>query len=239
MKSEHTNKRCKHILVTLGFIAGGAGCTPYYKVLKEEFPQGIIQSVFDRSIIDRNIKTTGLYDQFTTELRAAALWMCDDVRRVYVQALWNKEGRKEEFKAEFLNAELQKNKHTISFYVAFTSPNNVDRMALHEKNPYWSLSLIMPDGTMRIPQGIKEIDEESSPIIESFFGRHFNGFRRLFLVTFPYTKDEFSAPNLNCLPDPCLSLRISSSLKQAPDLTWKLSGIPLAQKSEHEDFYWV
>jgi len=220
------------------FLAGAAlfvlsGCVPYQKIVRTEFPQGK-RDVKQRDIIGRNLRNMRILDEYSTDIELDALWMSDEVRELYVDMKTRKEARDDETSLEMLTTHLEKNDNALTFYVLAYTPEN-HRSDLHDKDPFWSLYLKMPDGKKRRATSIKEVDGvDLDPIIKEMFGHRLTQYKRAFIVTFPV------APiSLGDLPGKDVKMHLVARSAQAKGmLTWEL-GVDDVKKHTLEDYYWI
>jgi hypothetical protein len=215
------------------------GCIPYHKLSKTEFPQGQDLDLKSYAIAQLYLKSSAVYNQFTTLAIFDALWLSDDVRNAYVCQNCLSSGKNEESKQAFLNRQLEENKHEISFYVLADIRQHFGR-GLNEKNSYWK-PFISVDGQKIEPVLIKEV--ELDPEYKTFFDPRFSSLKTAYLVQFPAT----DASGKHYLKD-CKKLELTiSSVEKACCLEWDLSKLEQAVEKvqaskkrvkKNGDYYW-
>ena len=209
------------------------GCVPYQKIVKTEFPQGE-RELKNRNVVGRNIRDLRVLDEYATDIEVNALWMSDEVREEYVDMVTRKKALDMATRADLLEGHIEKNDNTLTFYVFVYTPES-HRSDLHDKDPFWSLYLKMPDGKKRHATSIKEVDiVDLDPTIKEFFGHRVTPYKRAFVVDFPV---KAFSPSGFIGSDMKMHLVVRST-KAKGRLTWDL-GEEKKKKHTSEDYYWI
>ncbi len=218
---------CLLIVLTL------SGCIKYYKVLKNEFPQGEDFSP-EEDVMRRYVRNTAVYDQFQTLAHFDAMWLSDEMKTTYVGLHGARIGRDEEGRETLLRRQLEENKHWISFYI-LADIREKNHTSLSEKNASWTFYLELSDGERVQPVSIKEVEIE--PEYQYLFGHRFNNHKSSYLIKFP-AHDLTGEPYLD--QGPVMKLGCCSASKKTT-MAWKMLEKPekkIKKESLHEDFYW-
>jgi hypothetical protein len=226
-----------------------SSCIKYYETIKTEFPQGS-ELEDKREVVANNLRSTVIYDQFSTVAIFNALRLSDEVRMAYVDIYTRKRGIEGEAKEALLKRQLEENKHWISFYL-LADIRDKTYVSLSEKSSYWTPFLQLGDNVKVTPLSIKEVDIE--PEYQFFFGTKFNLFKIAYLVKFPARDSMDTLYKTNDIT----TKFVLSSTKKTGELVWddrakehdheleknktgnrkKLSKNKKLRKDE--DFYWI
>lgn len=220
-----------YLFLAMGALVVLPSCIPYNKVVKSEFPQG--ESYDDnREITYHNVRSTTVYDEFTTKGIFHALRLSDQARTAYVDVHCRKRGIIGEGKKAMLNRQLEENKHWISFYV-LADIREKTYTSLSEKNSVWTVYLDVGNDINLAPESIKEVDLE--PEYQAIFAHRFSLFKTAYLIKFPVTDGAGKHYDGD---DVDLKLVVSSPYKKG-ELAWKQSDSIITEKlRKDEDFYW-
>lgn len=201
--------------------------------MKSEFPQGERENK-NRNVIGRNVRDMRIHDEYSTDIEVNALWMSDEVRQNYVDIVARKKGLDIATKADLLEGHIEKNDTTLAFYVLVYTPETY-RSDLHDKEPFWSLYLKMPDGQKRQATSIKEVDiVDLDPTIKEFLGHRVTPYKRAFVVIFPVKAFVYEG-----FEDSDMKMHlVVRSTKAKGKLTWDL-GDDKKRKYTTEDYYWI
>jgi len=151
------------------------GCNKIIDWGKDNFYQG--EKVEKDIDIARNyLKSQRVYDQFTISGHFDALWLSDEVRKVYTDIYCKRRSKTDEQKQIFLRRQLEENNHFITFYLL-----SLQHIVLGEAESTWSISLKVGDKSLN-PVKIKTID--LSPEYLDIFGKKYNKFKDVYLVYF-------------------------------------------------------
>ncbi len=235
------------LIVLLGF-AFTPGCVKYHKLLKKEFPQGK-EKEKKEDVIVRNVRSTPVYDQFTTKAMFDVLWMSDEAREYYVDIYSQKHGYGELAADSMLRRQLEENRHYISFFVLAYLPENCHQV-LNDKDSTWSFYLKTFQGEKITPLSIKEV--ELAPEIKYFFGNKISRFKSAYLIRFS-KKGVLAKISQNAkVPEVPFKLIISSVDRdvhirwgEKPSVGVKVNKwkAPVSTSNgkyvENEDFYWI
>lgn len=207
-------------------------CIKYYKVIKNEFPQG--KKHKDRREVAYNyLRTSKVYNQFTTQAIFHTLWLSNDVRSSYIDDFAQRRGKQQDARDALLKRQLEENRHWISFYV-LADLRNRQHVALNDKNAFWTMYLETQDGKRVEPISIKTIDLE--PEYQRYFGHRYTPYKDMYLVRFPakaLNGREYLKRN-----DDSFKLIISSPYKRL-EVEWqKKNRKKHAELLKDEDFYW-
>lgn len=125
------------------------------------------------------VKSTVVYDQFTTVGMFDVLWLSNDVRILYSDLYAMRRCKNEELKKAFLRRQLEENNHYITFYVL--SP--VD-MKLADSQTQWSIFLKINDMCYcPIEVSVVDLDFE----YQAMFGKKLSRFKEAYAVKFSAT----------------------------------------------------
>ena len=160
------------------------GCTTIINWSKKNFYQGI-ESPQDNQKIRSFIRSTKVYDQFSTFAHFDVLWLAEEVRNAYVMTYVHASGKREEQKNQLLKLQKDELKHFITFYVI--TPQ--DTILNTEQSP-WHVFL-MVDNLSFDPIEIKIIEPNS--IYKSFFGKLYNRFKTVYQIKFE-ARDLYDNP---------------------------------------------
>lgn len=116
------------------------------------------------------------YDQLSTVAKFDALWLSDDVRKVYSDLYALRNGKSDEQKMIFFRRQLEENYHFITFYVLSTYERPLGIL-----NGEWSLVLRIKD-SYYLPIEVKSI--ELAPEYIYIFGKKYNRFKTAYSVRF-------------------------------------------------------
>lgn len=199
-------------------LVGLAGCGKVIDWGAQTFDQGKdVYKLFEKG--GAWIRSTTIYDQFTTAGMFDALWLSNKVRTIYVTSYSVRRAKSEDFKRAFLRRQLEENNHFITFYVL--SPFE---LPLGEPQSDWQLFLKV-DNVIYNPLEIKAIDLDLE--YKYMFGKRFTRFKESYIVKFDAKdlQDQFIiSPETHVI-----ELYFRSSSKEA-SLAWRLPG------SGHETF---
>ncbi|MFH1644449.1 MAG: hypothetical protein ABIA74_04720 [bacterium] len=177
-----SNKSLNLISIALSLVFLSS-CIKYYKISNQETPQGEHKKNDYTEMIQRNLKSKRVYDQFETKATFDCLWMSDEMKESYVDLSGDKKGKNDDEKDAQMRRQLEEGKHWLSFYV-LADIRNKTHSSLTDKESWWSMYLDI-DGEKVPPISIKEV--ELDPEIQQFFGSRFNRFKTPYLVKFPAT----------------------------------------------------
>lgn len=187
MKQIKTAQARYWVLLCMGMLLFSIpGCVKDYEYLKTEFPQGDVQAL-PKDLVQNSLRTTAVYDQFTTLAHFDVLWLSDAVRTVEVSMLANYKGKNKNIEARsgMLRAALERNKDKISFYV-LADVQSEFHAGLDDATPMWHMVLIAPSGMRLSPILIKEV--ELGPEYNAFFTENILHYRTAYLVEFSATQ---------------------------------------------------
>ena len=203
------------IFVTILF----SGCYRMIDWGKQRFYQGCkIDACL--TVPREHIRTTRVYDQFSTVGIFNAMWLSDAVLKSYTKLHAEKYALNECAEYNFLERQRANNRDLLSFYVlaydpnATTSPFEPDR----GKEAAWTIYLKIEERAYE-PVFLKELDE-LEPEYELFFGKDLTNFKTIYLV-------QFSA--LDCDGNPLIYSDTRSivlclnSIKVHAALVWKIN----------------
>jgi len=219
------------VCITLTFFSS---CIKHYETVESEFNQGK-QLKSDSYAIGRSSRRAiTVYDEFETKASFAALYLNDATRKAYVDLYNQKRGMSYAKKEEMLKRALEENQHWATFYV-LADVHEKMYASLSEPNAVWTLSLKLHDGSILVPEKIKEVDLE--PEYQTFFGSEYNHLKTAYIVTFPITPAQ--AALLSNAQTSTVVLWMRSPTKEAR-LQWKPFTATANHKKvdTHEDFYW-
>lgn len=221
---------CFNFLVLL-LVMTFSSCVRYEKLVKTEFPQGTSYDD-NREVTHNNVRSTTIYDQFSTKGFFDGLRLSDEVRTAYVDLYCRKRGITGEARKATLNRHLEENKHWISFYL-LADVRDKTYISLSEKGSSWTVYLDVGNKVMLQPEFIKEVDLE--PEYQAFFAHRFNLFKTAYLIKFPIMDihgKRYEGDDVD------VKLAISSPYKKG-ELVWKFSQTKTRKKlNKDEDFYW-
>ncbi|MCK4651012.1 hypothetical protein KAT08_02430 [Candidatus Babeliales bacterium] len=209
-------------------------CIKYYKLEKDEFPQG--KDLEDkREIVDANLRRVAVYDQFATKAIFDVLWLSNDTREAYVDINCKKNGKDDQEKRALLRRQLEENKHWNSFYVLADVRDKIN-ISLTDKNSIWSLYVVGKDEDRVRPISIKEVDLE--PEYQFLFGPIFNFLKRIYLVKFPAASLDGKR---YIKKDGEFKLIFSSAGKQNEACWGRISDKKKKKEKilKNEDYYWI
>lgn len=208
-----------------------AGCIPYHKVVKSEFPQAADKKD-QRVCVNNYLRTVPVYDQFKTLAIFDALWLSDEMRTAFVDLYGMRRGKDQAGREALLKRQLEENQHWVSFYL-LADVRNKTHLSLHDKNAYWTVVLVTEKGVRIEPISVNEVELE--PEYESLFAHRLNAFKTPYLVKFP-------ASDLNgeryFTKGQRITLVISSPEKEVV-MTWdKCDYKKQHELLKDEDLYW-
>ena len=122
------------------------------------------------------MRSTVIYDQFTTSAMFDVLWLSDEVRTIYTDLYIRRSGKGLEQKNNFLRRQLEENNHFITFYVI-----SLYEIPLGDSTAEWSLFLRVNDQTF-LPIEVKVVD--LCPEYRTLIGERFNRFKVAYSVKF-------------------------------------------------------
>lgn len=209
-----------------------SSCVKYHEILKSEFPQG--QDEPDqRKLAHAYVRSSTVYDQFSTLGVFDVIWLSDEVNEFYAQTHGKRRGKDDDACKALLAQQNKDREEVIAFYVLADLRTKTNKY-LHEKGSYWTLALEMADGKCIEASSIKNIELE--PEYQKLLGNRFNLFKEVYLVTFP--KHVFGFNYLE--KDEPLVLLISSPYKNFK-LSWNRDkSLKTNQKKllKHENCDW-
>lgn len=200
---KHINKYYLEILIL--FLLPGCN-NRYYCWFNDVFNQGTDLDKFNTIPLEF-IRSTRIYDQFTTLGIFDALWLADPVKQAYVQSYGIKHCLDQQQQNAMLANQLQDNDQYISFYVLAYYPGQ-DNCSLNSDDSLWVVRLIV-DGNCYAPLYVRAVELPFE--YQIFFGKKYNIFKRSYLVVF--NQPTGSPANKS------LSLVFRSVGRQA-ELTW-------------------
>ncbi len=162
-------------------------CFKYHRIFKGEVPQGT-EKERNLDIINHNVKTVSVYDQFTTKAIFDVLWLSDEARDYYVELYTNKHGLTDILSEAMLRRQLEENRHWVTFFVLSYIPEEGNNV-LSDKEASWSFCLQFLSGKKVTPSQIKEV--ALAPEIKYFFGKKLTSFKTAYLVKFDVEDDVF------------------------------------------------
>ncbi|MGB8366984.1 MAG: hypothetical protein WCD44_01365 [Candidatus Babeliales bacterium] len=197
-------------VVLLFFVYCLCSCGKLVKWGESNFYQGE-ELLTEQPIVQQYIRSTTVYDQFTTCAIFDALWLSDEVRGAYADLYAVRYGKNEEQKKVFLRRQLEENRHFITFYVL-----SLYEVPLGDSTAEWSLFLNI-DNENYIPTEIKSID--LAPEYIEFFGKKFTRFKVAYQVKFDAQDIE---DNLLLSPDVGKFSLCFRSVNKGTKLTWQI-----------------
>jgi len=220
-------------------------CMKTYKLAPSESPQGK-EYKDQRSVVDENLRSVKVYDQWETEAMFDVLWVSDSTTKSYVDRYCERRGKSMVEHDDMLQEELAKNREDMKFYV-LADVRDKFNPSLSDPNAAWTMYLELADGRKIAASKVKEV--ELSPEILEIFGHRF---RKPKFKT-PY-EATFSAGSLNNRDQ--FKMIISSTSRRC-ELGW-LGGHPVCVKKiedtcckdpnkvnkkrkliKDEDYYWI
>ena len=124
------------VICCLGVIVF-SGCVEYHKVVKSEIPQGKEREK-NKEIVERNVKSTRVYEGYTTKAFFDALYASEEVRTYYTDLFIERRGKSPEIRNALTQKELDEHKDVFAWYVLAYIPN-VENPSLNDENPPWTL----------------------------------------------------------------------------------------------------
>ena len=207
-------------------------CIKYYKVIKNEFPQG--EKRKDRREVAYNfLRTSKVYDQFVTQAIFHTLWLSNDVRAAYIDDFSGRRGKQADARDALLKRQLEENRHWISFYV-LADLRNRQHVALNDKNAFWTMYIETQDGKKIEPISIKNVDLE--PEYQRYFGHRYTPYKDMYLVRFP--AKSLNGKKYLKKDDDSFKLMISSPYKKLAVEWQKKNRRKHVELLKDEDFYW-
>jgi hypothetical protein len=209
-----------------------AGCVPYYKLLRREFPQGTPDTI-DPHLTKANLKTGRAYNQFSTDLLVDALLLSPSVRTVYAQRFTRSHAYDHNAYYALLEKQKAEAYQQIGFYIVLEAPT-YEKASLDGNDPLWKLALNLPNGKTIMPRVIKEVELE--PEIAAFFGKRWSEFKKSYYVSFSHPYPSQKAPFAFYYAP--FSLTFTSPTRSIT-LEWNQSSNSKVAQKDYEDFYWV
>ena len=204
-----------------------AGCVPYHKIIKSEFPQGK-NFVSSQAIVAHALRSLSFYSQFKTLARFDILWLSDFTRAEYVASYARRHGLSRESMNALLRQQLHENDRSLSFYI-LADVRDTEQKNLGEPDAYWSFYLATSDGFKQKPTSIKAITLE--PEIGAFFGQRYTKNKSAYLVRFA----GLTAEGLRIDTQVKKIFLYCSSPEQFDHVEW--SPQTVNNHTEHEVFY--
>lgn len=177
-------QRATRVLFIFSCLAIIPGCGRLIDWTKDHFNQSNTLDV-DRDIAKRYLRSSVVYDQFSTVAMFDALWLSDEIRTLYTDLYVRKNGRGEQQRKAFLRRQLEENNHYISFYVL--SLYDVPLMSENQGCANWSLFLRVGEHDF-FPIEIKSV--ELPPEYRDMFCKRFNRFKSAYRIKFEATDIE-------------------------------------------------
>ena len=237
-------KKITHFGIILSLLIFLPSCIKYYELSEKEFPQGINRAD-QKEVIDKNLRSTRIYDEFETKAIFDVLWLSNETRTTYVSMNCKKTGKDESSKQALLRRQLEENKHWITFYILSDVRDRI-HISLTDQNSLWSFYLKLDDGKIVRPISIKEFDFE--PEYQFLFGYKFNIFKRSYIIKFPAV--DLSGKHY-LQKDKEFNLVVCSPFKEA-EISWQapefeeviIKGKKIKRKVtrkvlKNEDYYWI
>lgn len=156
-------------------IAFLPGCGRIIDWTKKSFAQTSTDEI-NPTIQKHYIRSVSLYDQITTVGKFDALWLSDEIRKLYSQLLAKKFGRTDEQQKASLRRQLEENKHFIVFYVL-----SLHEYPLGDPTSEWAVFLSINDKNYS-PIEIKSV--ELTPEYIFILGKKYNRFRVPYSIKF-------------------------------------------------------
>jgi hypothetical protein len=160
------------LLVSVVLLSGCGGVKDW---INETFDQGKVHKE-DKKVIDNYLRSIKIYDQFTTIAIFDALWISDEVRKLYANTYVAMHGRSEEVRKTFLRRQLKANSHFITFYVLSTH-----EIPLNLKPATWVTHLKIGEKNYS-PVEVKSV--ELVPEYELLFGKVMTNHKRPYEIRF-------------------------------------------------------
>lgn len=179
---------------------------------KEHFEQGEVRTIA-REPIAKNLKTTRVYNQFSTVGTFDVLFLSDEVRESYGRLYATKHDMQEREAKEFVRRQLAENDQYFSFYILGYIP--VGTLGVDDKD-HWN-AMLMVDGKHLAPQSIKtaELSPEYSELLKKVPMR----FRTVQIAKFPKRN---ASGELTVPPHARELVMVLNTVDRSTSLSWSL-----------------
>lgn len=166
------------LLVVIGVTPS---CIKYHEMIKSEFPQGEDGPDL-REVAHANVRSTTVYDQFTTLAVFDALWLSPEVNAMYAD-LYGKRRGKDDDGCKAMLAQHEKDFSAFNSFYVLADLRVKTNKGLQEKGASWTLALENKEGKRVAPESIQNV--ELDPEYQAMLGHRFNLFKEIYLVKFP------------------------------------------------------
>ncbi|MCF7900267.1 hypothetical protein K9K77_02040 [Candidatus Babeliales bacterium] len=199
------------VLMSIVILPGCGGVTDW---VEDTFSQGKEYS-YNKSLIKGYLRSSRIYDQFTTVAIFDALWLSDEIRTEYADVYVKVHGRTQDVRNTFLRRQLKANSTEVAFYVL-----SLNEIPLNVKPMQWLLHLDI-DGNKYLPSSVKAA--ELTPEYVLFFGALLTNHKRVYEVRF----DRKDADGKEILNDDAQKLSlVFSGPQHYCALEWMLTSEP-------------
>ena len=162
------------------FILLFSGCTRYFEWGEDVINQGEKLDTYTEHVRPY-IRSTRVYDYFTTLGIFDALWLSKPVITSYAQAHAAKHGFTREQYKNFLKNQQDEQRQFITFYL-LSVVGGAGSSLLTDKNASWSVQ--MQIGTRYYAPVKLELVDELPPEYQYFFGKHWTVFKDIYIIRF-------------------------------------------------------